>query len=211
MKEIILDISANTTKNDNEYVKNMIDQIKLIDTGKHKIIFKPQLFDYAGDNIVMKHRHFKYIYNYCQSVGYQCTASVFDEANLDFILGFDVPFIKIACRDDLRYLIDEIPRRIPVYYSVDTPYFKDIYNSIQLVCIPKYPALVYDYEKLINKIQDEDCYYNFNGISDYTQGFELFNNTQFGIHEFHYALEDSTGLDAESGVCKTPKMLKEIL
>lgn len=213
MTNIILDISANTTKNDNKYAKLMIDNIKEIDNGKHNITFKPQLFIKAGDNIPMTHEHFDYIYNYCVSSGYRCTASVFDKPSLEFLLGYDVPFIKIACNKDLRYLIGEIPRKIEVYHSVDKPLAKP---SVQLACVSKYPAKIEEYKQLLSEICNPEYnsyFFAINGISDHTSDLELFNkyHTDFPIFEMHYALEDSTGLDVEAKVCKTPKMLKEVL
>jgi sialic acid synthase SpsE len=208
MSTIILDISANTTRNDNAYATKMIDAIKAIDTGKHKIIFKTQLFESAGDNAVMSFDHFDHIYNTCKDNGYECTSSVFDVQSLEFLLNYKIPFVKIACRPDLYWLIGEVPRKVPVYFSIpeytdDLKYF--IEGDRVMACVSKYPADVNEYSELFSRTSLWDA------VSDHTKDLELFNYYHPDFIEMHYCLEDSTGLDAESGVCKTPSMLKEIL
>lgn len=205
--KLILDISANTTKNDDNYAKRMIDKIKKLDTGKFEIIFKAQLFETAGDNIPMEWCHFDYIYKHCHHSGYECTASVFDEKALWFLLNYDTPFIKVACNDKYYSLIGHIPRNKDVYVSV--PWFsKDVGygdNITKLLCVSKYPASVKDYESIALNFKHNPY------LSDHTPDLELYKLLQPEIIEMHYALPNSTGLDADSGVCKTHHILKEIL
>ena len=213
--KLILDISANTTKNDDKYAKRMIDNIKKIDHKKYDIIFKAQLFESAALNIAMDKLHFDYIYNYCKKLGYQCTASVFDILSLNFLMSYDVPFIKIANNKNLYYLIDYIPRKYNVLVSIDTPIYIEGYKGIEtLFCVSKYPAIIQDYKDF----KHFSRHYNINGISDHTTDLTFFNTSLESIiyyehkyFEMHYALPDSTGLDVDANICKTPNMLKEIL
>jgi sialic acid synthase SpsE len=210
LSEIILDISANTFKNSFNYAKQMMDEIKTIDTGKHHVIFKTQLFKSAPPNIPLEHSVFDSMYHYGKSLGYQVTSSVFDKESLDFLLQYDVPMIKIANNRKLDYLIGEIPRKIPVYVSFDGIYpdcFLKYENIKYLACISKYPATIEDYELMCGKIINKNQLKN---ISDHTIGLELFKKYQPKIWECHYALEDSTGLDAGL-FAKRPNELKEIL
>jgi sialic acid synthase SpsE len=48
------------------------------------------------------------------------------------------------------------------------------------------------------------------GISDHTTDFTLWHKYHPSIIEWHFKLEDSTGLDAGS-FARTPEMLEEIL
>jgi len=209
MAKIILDISANTHKNNWDYLKRMLDELKAVDTGKHSITIKHQLFKEAGQNIPLDKTIFDLAYVYAEQLGYKTTASVFDKESLDFLLQFDVPFIKIANNRDLDYLIGEIPRKIPVYVSYGSPVDKNFIsklNIIPLLCISNYPANIEDYEKAFtNKLL-----HKFYGFSDHTVNFDLWNKYQPQIIEMHYGLSDSTGLDA-GPFMRTPAMLAEVL
>lgn len=204
MSQIILDFgSGNTCKNDKAYIKRMYDELKAIDTGKHEVIVKWQLFEKAGDNIPLLPEVFDYAYRYGASLGYKVTASVFDKNSLDFLLEYDIPFVKIANNRKLDWLIGEVPRKIPVYISCDnTKDLKANSGIYNLFCISEYPAKIKDYENLPIKLCD--------GISDHTTNFYLFNKYKPKIVEWHYKLEDSTGLDAGQ-FARTPKQLAEVL
>ena len=213
MAQIILDFgSGNTCKNDKLYIKHMIDELKAVDSGKQELIIKWQLWSLTnpqGNNLHLNWGNFEYAYYYAKELGYKTTASVFDKPSLDYLLQYDIPFVKIACNPKLHFLIDEVPRKIPVYVSYnDAPVLG--YNLINLYCIPEYPAnfhLYVKHDELGNLIKTADHL----NISDHTTDLRLFNSLNPQIIEMHYALKDSTGLDAESKVCKTPEMLKEIL
>ncbi len=211
MTQIIFDFgSGNTCRNDKKIVKKMLDELKKVDTGKHEIIIKWQLFKEAGKNIPLEHDIFKYAYDYAKKLGYQTTSSVFDKESLDFLLQFDIPFVKIANNRNLDYLIGEIPRKVPVYVSygeiddIKVMQYKD--NVKKMLCVSEYPAEIEDYE------QFELGYYikNDYGLSDHTTDFYLFNEYQPSFIEWHYKLADSTGLDAGE-FAKTPNQLKEVL
>ena len=212
MSQIILDISANTHKNNEFYIFNMIDELKYMDTGKHEIIIKHQLFEKAGDNIPLNHSVFKSAYYYAKDSGYKTTSSVFDLPSLNYLLKFDIPFVKIANRPDLYWLSGEVPRKTFVYVSAH--YLKDIMNvhsdlylswtTRVLYCESKYPAEISDYDHLAKNI------YAYDGISDHTIGLELYKKYKPQIWEKHFKLQDSTGLDA-GAFAITPDELAEIL
>lgn len=223
-QEIILDFgSGNTCKNDKEIIKEMIDNLKKIDSGKFEIIIKWQLFKTAGENIPLNQNLFVFAIRYAKEKGYKTTASVFDVDSLNFLLGFkdDIPFIKIANNENYYSLIDLIPRGIPVYCSIKTWINRLIYrmngndneynyrklrnysNLYFFCCISKYPAEIKDYEV-------EFCNFPMTYISDHTIDFSLFNKYKPNKIEWHYKLQNSTGLDAGE-FSRTPDQLKEIL
>ncbi|MEN8907919.1 MAG: hypothetical protein ABF289_18360 [Clostridiales bacterium] len=203
--EIILDFgSGNTCKNDKDIVREMIAQLKAIDSGKYKIIIKWQLFEKAGENIPLNQNVFVFAMRYAETKGYKTTASVFDEDSLNFLLGFkaDLPFVKIANNKKYYPLIDLIPRGITVYasYTTGLHYY---YDTKLFCCISKYPAKLGDYEKNFNKNQ-------LRYISDHTSNFDLYRKYKPEKIEWHYKLENSTGLDS-GNFARTPAQLKEIL
>lgn len=218
MSQIILDFgSGNTCKNESKYIKRMYDELKKVDTKKHEIIVKWQLFDVCGANKPLTRESFEYAYYYGDQLGYKTTSSVFDRDSLEYLLLFDVPFVKIPNRRHLDYLINLVPEHVPVYVSKSNLLgiqheVKNIeglggfsaprQNMEQLWCISKYPAEISDYEKL--KMQRHD------NISDHTDNFDLFYKYDPKIIEWHYKLKDSTGLDAGK-FARTSEELKEVL
>jgi sialic acid synthase SpsE len=219
MSEIILDFgSGNTCRNDLSIAIQMIDELNSIDTEKHDVIIKWQLFKQAGDNIPLQQDVFDFAYHYAKKYGYETTASVFDQESLDFLLKYDVPMIKIANRRDLDWLIGEIPRKIKIYIS-DTNDFNycdlDSNNITKFCCVSKYPATIEDYEEewAINFEISVNMYSRNKlkkAVSDHTSNLELWNKYQPEIIEWHYKLENSTGLDAGS-FARTPQQLAEVL
>ena len=214
---IILDVSANTHKNIMGYVKRMIDELVKVDSRKHEVVIKHQLFTEAGDNIPLQLSVFDYAYWYAEQQGYQTTASVFDLDSLNFLLTYDVPFIKIANRPDLYWLAGEVPRKVPVYVSisgkcVDEGLEGTTMADRYLMCVSKYPATVADYEKAFNLKEPEEWQRMpwVWGISDHTTGFELLHKYKPSFYECHYKLADSTGLDAGS-FSRTAEQMAEIL
>lgn len=216
MSQIIIDMgSGNTCHNDKAYIKKMYDELKAVDTGKHEVIIKWQLFEKAGDNIPLTHECFDYAYKYGTNLGYKVTSSVFDKNSLDFLLGYDVPFIKIANNRDLDYLIGEIPRKVPICISIGKEITQHIHLKMDdyafpfsydmpLYCVSNYPAKYDDYIKVFRLEQLH------RGISDHTTDFLLFRKFEPKTIEWHFGLLDSTGLDA-GPFMKTPEMLQEVL
>ena len=222
MSQIILDFgSGNTCRNSVDYAKKMINALDRIDNKKHEVIIKWQLFEnpsdsgggsLAGKDIRLFHDVFYAAYFYANSLGYKCTSSVFDEVSLAFLLQFDVPFIKIACRPKLYWLIGAVPREIPVYVSIDvkchdaawanpTKFYR-LYDAVQLRCVPKYPA-----EKEESRYQG----LHFENYSDHTSGLDLWYEQQPAIWEKHFCLESDLTNPDSGPFAVTPEQLKEIL
>lgn len=205
VSQIILDISANTHKNDDQYYKFMINELAKVDTHKHDIVLKWQLFEYQGDNEKADVHTFQDMARWAWvEHRYKTTASVFDIESLnrliyaDSILPYDLPFIKIANRQDLYWLVGEIPRKYRVLRSVST--LKEYYDDKEtpLFCVSEYPARIGKYP------------YGVAYISDHTSGLCLWYRNKPSIWEKHYKMSDSTGLDAGCFAI-TPEELKEIL
>ena len=160
----------------------MLDAIKEVDNHKHEIIIKGQLFRHAGDNVVQDKPMFVNMAYQC-SPDYQLTASVFDLLSLKWLLGeFNIampqailPFIKIANNRSLDWLIGEIPRKIPVYQSVDPEDYyhgwdeEEDYTITQLLCISKYPAALEEYRRYKD--------YPVVAVSDHTIRLQLINQS----------------------------------
>ena len=215
MSHIILDFgSGNTHKNNWDYLKRMIDELKKVDTGKHIITIKHQLFKQAGDNIPLEPKIFELAYIHAEKLGYKTTSSVFDKESLDYLLQFNPCFVKIANRRDLDWLIGEIPRKHKIYVSVGEhnpaiKYFNDnwafpLQGDSVLRCVSVYPARYDDY---ISTFTPEQLH---RGISDHTTCFSLFRKFEPELIEWHYVLPDSQGLDA-GPFARTPAQLAEVL
>ena len=216
MSQIILDMSSgNTCRNDKAIVKQMIDAIKAIDTGKHSIVLKWQLSLDDGINVPLDHDVFEYAYKYGNELGYKTTSSVADLESLKFLLQYDPCLVKIPNDRKLDYLIGEVPRKIPVYVSVGSmsegglflyrhPDYINQNRDIALYCVSQYPSIIEEYEGRFSKGSLK------HGISDHTIGLDLFKKYQPQIWEKHFRLINSTGLDA-GPFAITPDELREIL
>lgn len=222
MAEIILDFgSATTCKNDIIYVRRMIDELAKVDTGKHNVVIKWQLFEKAINSLpdgtildppvqLLKPMVFSYAYHYAKEKGYKTTASVFDLSSLKYLLAFDIPFVKLANRPELYWLAEEVPRKTPVYVSVGSltqtiPKVLEGHSRYweALLCVSRYPASAAKYKNVFG-------HFLGHGISDHTTGFDLWYKYQPAIIEWHYKLPDSTGYDA-GAFARTPEQLKEVL
>ena len=225
MSQIILDIgSGNSLKTEMDAIK-LIDAIKEVDTGKHEVVLKAQLFRHAPPNIPLDHHIFLVARSYAWTLGYKMTSSVFDRDSSKFLLSCDnehnrLPFVKIACRPELYWLIGEVPRRIEVLFSADfrkgSPdplYYHE--NVRAMWCISEYPANKEDY--IIDGLDEHP-----GSVSDHTVGWDLFRECRetrndvkwfdnFGLWEKHVVLErDPKNPDAGPFAC-TPEELREIL
>ncbi len=208
MSQFILDFgSGNSCLNRWNIAKRMIDSLAEIDS-ERKCIIKWQLFLDCPPNIPLHDMIFKNSYEYAEELGFQTTASVFDKRSLGFLLSFDIPFVKIANRKDLDWLIGEVPRKIPVIKSIGKPTEETFdmlsFGVSSLSCVSRYPAGVEDYEGFFPKMQLAF------GISDHTTDWTLYRKYQPEIYEVHFKLEDTTGPDSGT-FARTPEMLREIL
>jgi sialic acid synthase SpsE len=204
-KTFILDMgSGNTCNNDWSIVKEMIDSIADIDKERHMII-KWQLFKEAGKNVPLDRRIFSNAYDYARKVGFQTTASVFDKESLDFLLDFDIPFVKLANNKISMDLVDLIPDNMNIILSTDKNCFKTNKQNISVMrCISQYPAKEIDYYAAFEPHNLKQ------GISDHTTSWNLYKLCRPKVYECHFKLEGSTGLDA-GDFARTPKQLKHII
>ncbi|MFA5397851.1 MAG: N-acetylneuraminate synthase family protein [Methanogenium sp.] len=244
MAEIILDVAPNTFKNDIGYFASMVNEIRNIDTKKYSITFKTQMFSSSSDaakiNICLDNSLLVKMHEICKEANYKFTSSVFDYYSLVCLLGqgFKLPFIKLACRENLYYLSNNIPRGIPVYISVDCKKYNDIHSYDKyveqlakrrrlilpigdsegdkfLLCVPEYPCKESDYQFDLN----------YKNVSDHTETLVLFdrweNDNLFTekelrdnsncCFEMHYVLERSQ-LNPDAGTfAKTISELSLIL
>ena len=217
--KLILDLGSGNTLTDSDVAINLIDEIIKRDTGKHDIVFKTQLFESAPPNVPLDFAVFHQAWSHAMDKGYHLTSSVFDANSIEFLLTFDseywpLPFIKIACRPDLYWLIGEIPRRIPVYVSTENVQHYvtneiegqpcDIITDDVLLCVREYPAKAEDY-KLSPLIAPH-------GVSDHTVGWELFKSVETKrIWEKHVVPEHNDTNPDAGAFAVTPEELEEIL
>jgi len=202
---VILDVgSGNTCGNDLEKVKDMIDAIDDI-RGDSDVTIKWQLFLEAPPNVPLKRDVFRYAYEYAEELGIPTTASVFSIDDLAFLMDFDPPFVKLACRPELYKIARHITDRpIVVSYPSDAEMGKrDIVKP--LCCVRKYPARIEEYER---GFKDE---WLSRGISDHTIGFELYFKYQPEIYEKHFVLRHDKNNPDGGPFAATPKDLEAIL
>jgi len=201
--------SGNTSQNNYNYIKKMINAIAEVDP-ERKFILKWQIFKEAQPNIPLFHECFEYAYKYAEDLGYKTTASVFDKESLDFLLQFDPCFVKIANRPDLYWLIGEVPNNIDVIVSYTRNYRKDEINLEKpiianklLYCISEYPTTELKYREsfFVHELKQ--------GISDHTNNFNMYLKYKPEVYEFHFKLPNSTGLDAGE-FARTPEQIKEV-
>lgn len=203
---IILDFgSGNSCLNQLVEAQRMIDALARIDH-QRKCIIKWQLFEKCGDNVPLQRSIFAKAYTYAWEIyGYETTASVFDKPSLDFLMRFDVPFVKIANNEKYYPLIQMVPEGIEIIKSVGSPEgFKD--NCTFLCCVSEYPATIKQYEKVFKKAQLK------RGISDHTEGLDLYKKYLPEIWEKHFVLERGIPTNPDSGpFAILPEELMEIL
>ncbi|HSW61890.1 MAG TPA: N-acetylneuraminate synthase family protein [Dissulfurispiraceae bacterium] len=201
---IILDCgSGNSCKNRIDYACGMVKAIAEIGLPA-PVIVKWQLFKRAGDNAPLSLEVFERAYKYAEIMGLRTTASVFDEESLDYLLTFNVPFVKIANQPASKAMLASAEKKMAgrgyVLVSTDDPK-SDAKNK--LYCISEYPAKAKDYiDRFGDKLKA--------GISDHTADFELFKKYSPKVYECHFKLNDTTGPDA-GPFARTPESFKEIL
>jgi len=199
---IVMDFgSGNTCLNSLEEAQRMIDALAQVDR-QRKCVIKWQLFEKCGDNIPLRRDIFSKAFVYADEVyGYQTTASVFDEVSLNFLLRFDIPFVKIANNEKYYPLIKKIPDAMSILKSVGNA---ESFGPDCMCCVSEYPASIKQYEKVFKKAQLKK------GISDHTSDWELYFKYKPEIYECHFCLADQEGLDS-GPFSRRPNQLKEIL
>jgi len=216
MSEIIIDMgSGNTCRNDKNIVKRMIDGLAAVNSGKHHVYIKWQLFSSVPptsppDILPLERDVFDYAYRYAAELHYETSASFFDDRSLAFLLEYETPFIKLACREHLYAYIAKVPEKMRLVVSIPSVARMEALSEEWeerdinfLCCVPEYPAVQHYYEQRF--------WGNLSvGISDHSHNLFLFKEWQPWVYERHMKLEDSTGYDA-GAYASTPEELKEIL
>ena len=206
---IILDFgSGETCKNDKTYVEAMIEGLAEVDSHSQEVYIKWQLFDETLGLEPLKWSVYLHAVEYAQKYDYSTFASVFDVKQLDFLLTTTPPFVKIAARPKLYWLIKKIPWPMPIILSVPDKLGWNHYHGTEnitetLCCIAQYPARVEDY---FNEYGDHLA----DAVSDHTTDFTLYHRYKPRVWERHFCLPDSTGPDAGAFVVR-PADLREIL
>jgi len=190
--------SGNSCKNDKGKVKEMIDSVKGYD-----LIIKWQLFLNAPPNETLKREVFRYAYEYAAEKGIQTTASVFDIESLIFLQQFDIPFIKLANNAKCHKLASQINTPMIVSYPAMAEMGKRALIK-PLCCVSSYPAKTIAYEKRFSK------YWLSQGISDHTEGFELYHKYNPEIFEKHYVLKHDKNNPDGGSFSFTPADLGEL-
>jgi sialic acid synthase SpsE len=233
MAEIILDLGSGETLHQGydiddwkQNAKKMVDAIAEVDTRKHEIIIKAQLFNQDTIPVLqaLSREVFDYLHAYSTGKGYKCTASVFDQESLDYLLNYDIPFVKIAANPQYWWLGNSIPSNIQIYLSVPNLRAKTAYEVDKtLLCIRNYPATNEEYEKTYF-LGYEKCKEMVDiaellfrtapkiGLSDHTNNLKMLGKYEdiISVYETHFKLEDTKGKDTGPWA-KTPEQLKEIL
>jgi len=203
MAEIILDIGSGRSLHNVMRAETMIAKVANTDSHKHKIIFKTQLFRDAPPNIPLDHDVFDHLYHYAASLGYPMTSSVFDKDSLAFLWRYQIPFVKIACRPDLYWLIGEIPRKMPVYVSVYDKVAPPYLNGKWLFCVPQYPAQISEYLAFSSEGRKM--------ISDHSPGLDVWLNLKPDVWEKHLCPEREADNPDSGTFAVTPEELREVI
>lgn len=209
---IILDLGGgDVCQNNKEYITQLIDSISMVDTDRVCVI-KWQMFISIPDKTPLKRDLFHYAYYYARDLGFETTASFFDGDSLDFIMRYNVPFIKIASQEYLRSYRsdifkaqtvnnDKIIRKAVV--ASRTPWSQPMDCDMLMCCIQEYPASAYKYESLFSTDQLRA------GISDHTDSIELYKKYTPKVYEKHYTLDNVSNKPREYAL--RPDGLKELL
>jgi sialic acid synthase SpsE len=207
----ILDFGSGTTcRNDPKIIDAMIGALHDVDSGEHEVVIKWQLFrqETVPACLPLTPEAFAHAVNIADDYGYETTASVFDDWGIAELDHYDVPFIKIACREWCYPLIAKLDSTTPVVVSVPdlatADRLKCVHDNLSfLFCVPEYPATAVEYRRRFGALLEL-------GISDHCPDTHLWLEYEPKYYERHYKLPDSTGLD--SGVfASTPDDLRWIL
>jgi sialic acid synthase SpsE len=197
--QIVLDVGSGATLPDYAAVDRIVDAVKHAWASDNDVVLKAQLFTNIPPNKPLELPVFDHLYTKADKADIKVTASVFDEQSVKFLLGYPVPFVKIACRPDLYWLGNLVPRGIPLYVSYDCrdpnaagkiPEKADV----ALACVPEYPAQFNDYRSWVR----------WSGVSDHTAGLYLFqeihrDTTEITVWEKHLVERRGDPKNPDSG------------
>jgi len=189
---VILDFgSGNTCKNDYEIIAEMYIKLARVvppELREHFVV-KWQLFLDEQPNVMLTDDAYITAEAIGSWLGFKTTASAFDAKSIEFLMGSDIPFVKIANRTDLGKIAAHAENSgAKVYQSV--PDVNSFYllkrrhpDRQPMCCISKYPAELVDYREMFTAEQLSDA------VSDHTVGMELYARYKPKIWEKHYVLE----------------------
>jgi sialic acid synthase SpsE len=211
---IILDLgNGSVCKNDRGLIKDMIDSVAEVDRDRQCII-KWQLFLAIPPKEPLRRDNFHYAYDYAAALGFYTTASVFDNDSLDFLLRYQIPFVKIANQPFARKYIPDVLGHIQwVDGQATRPKIIVSYGDSEQIlktqlpymcCVSEYPARMEDYEK---RFEPDSLRH---GISDHTDHIKLYRKYHPKIYEKHYTL-DHVSTDAPRPYALRQKDLNELL
>lgn len=202
---IILELGSGNSIRGVEDVTRFIDAI--MEVTDERPVLKFQLFKNEPPNKPLERGLFEFAYDYGTDNGFPVTASVFDADDMAFLLNFDIPFVKIACRPRL-YPLARTAHAFGIKTVVSYPANAEMGKSsmvIPLCCVPKYPAEQYEYEKRFTTD------WLRHGISDHTPGFGLYKTYKPEWYEKHIVMERDEGNPDAGPFAATVEELVEIL
>lgn len=178
------------SQNSKTTVKQMIDSVVNNIPPNINLIFKWQLYQKIKTYVEimpLKHEIFEFAHEYAANLGYETTASVFDQESLSYLQQFKVPFIKLACKTnlyDFRKNMWSLDGNYKTVISVENKndFATMVTSGSLLCCVPKYPAAISEYESEFGEL----LYY---GISDHTVGLDLYNKYKPIIFEKHFYMD----------------------
>lgn len=201
---IILDLgNGSVCQNKLDYIKDTIDAVAEVDK-ERECILKWQLFLNIDGKRAMRRDMFDYAYDYANGLGFITTASYFDYDSYLFLLGYDIPFIKIANQNFLRRGLDPTFDGSVISVPNNETFEMYVKKGFKVMCcVSDYPAKNSDYD-----IFDEA--YLMAGISDHTDNLGLYSRFKPEIYEKHFVLEKTTWPNPRVYALR-PKHLEELL
>jgi sialic acid synthase SpsE len=183
---IILDLgNGSVCQNKKDYIKDTIDAVAEVDVDR-VCNLKWQLFVAMDGKTAMRRELFEWAYQYADELGFRTTASYFDFDSYMFLLGYDIPFIKIANQSFLRRSLDATFHGSVISVPDNILFEKYVKKGFKVMCcVSKYPADNADYDSFKEE-------YLMAGISDHTDNLELFHRFKPEIYEKHFVLEKTT-------------------